>query len=96
MAIVPIKPSSGRDYRLDFPTRSPRGGCLVMPSMARLVPDDELKKTVGTTSVQLTLPHGGVAAGREERFAYQVTDAQTSQPVRDIEPYLGPGGTHSS
>ena len=61
-------------------------------STARLVPDTELRKTVGSMAVQLTLPAGGLAAGREERFAYQVTDARTGQPVRDIEPYLGAWG----
>ena len=61
-------------------------------AQARLVPDDVLKKTIGSMSVQLTLPGGGLVAGREERFAYQVTDAQSGQPVRDIEPYLGAWG----
>jgi hypothetical protein len=64
----------------------------VTASTARLVPDSVLKNTAGTMSVQLALPDGGLVAGREERFAYQVTDARTGRPVRDIEPYLGAWG----
>ena len=61
-------------------------------SMARLVPDDGLKKTVGNMSVQLTLPNGGLVAGRDEKFAYRLTDAGTGQPVHDVEPYLAAWG----
>ena len=61
-------------------------------SMARLVPDDVLRKTAGNMSVQLTLPGSGLVAGRDEKFAYHLTDARTGQPVRDVEPYLGAWG----
>ncbi len=61
-------------------------------SMARLVADDVLRKTAGNMSVQLTLPGSGLVAGRDEKFAYHLTDARTGQPVRDVEPYLGAWG----
>jgi hypothetical protein len=61
-------------------------------SMARLVPDDVLKKDVGSMSVQLTLPGGGLIAGRDEKFSYHLTDARTGKPVSDVEPYLGAWG----
>ena len=61
-------------------------------AMARLVPDVGLRKTVGHLSVQLTLPAGGLVAGRDEKFAYHLTDARTGQPVGDVEPYLGAWG----
>jgi hypothetical protein len=61
-------------------------------SMARLEPDDVLRKTIGNMSVQLSMPEGGLVAGRDEKFGYHLTDARTGQPVRDIEPYLGAWG----
>ena len=61
-------------------------------SMAHLEPDDVFEKTVGNLLVQLSMPEGGLVAGRDEKFGYHLTDARTGQPVRDIEPYLGAWG----
>jgi hypothetical protein len=59
---------------------------------AHLVPDRDLVRTVASMQVELTLPHGGLKAGREEKLFYTLTDAATGAPVTDVEPYLGAWG----
>lgn len=59
---------------------------------ATLTPDPVLRETVGPLSVALSLPPGGVVAGREVTLTYQITDAKTGRPVTDLEPYLGAWG----
>lgn len=61
-------------------------------SSARLLTDRELTKTVGSMRVGLALPQAPLTAGREEMFAFELTDAGTGAPVRDIEPYLAAWG----
>lgn len=61
-------------------------------SGARLTPDRQLTKTFGRMRVQLTLPAAGLAAGREEKFTYSLSDASTGAPISDVEPYLGAWG----
>ena len=61
-------------------------------SAARLVPDRELTKSVRSMRVGLALPEDPLVAGREEMFAFELTDAASGQPVRDIEAYLGAWG----
>lgn len=61
-------------------------------AQARLVPDATLRRTADALDVTLTLPAGGLVAGREERLAYRVRDAVSGAPVEDIEPYLGAFG----
>jgi hypothetical protein len=60
-------------------------------SRASLTPDRRLRKTVGGMTVALAVPADGFAAGREERFACQLSDAGGA-PVTDIEPYLAAWG----
>jgi len=38
------------------------------------------------------LPESPLVAGREEAFAFELTDLETSAPVRDLEPYLAAWG----
>ena len=57
-----------------------------------LIPDTELRKRTGDLAVTLTLPEGGLVAGREETLRYQLEDARTGAPVTDLEPYLGAFG----
>lgn len=64
----------------------------LVSSQARLVPDATLRKVAGDIAVTLTLPAGGLVAGREETLRYQLQDARTGQPVTDVEPYLGAFG----
>lgn len=61
-------------------------------SAAVLVPDRVLTKTAGNMRVELELPDSALAAGREEMFAFHLTDARTGAPVADIEPYLAAWG----
>jgi Heavy metal binding domain len=61
-------------------------------SQARLVPDTTLEKAAGDMKITLTLSAGGLIAGREETFRYQIEDARTGAPVKDVEPYLGAFG----
>ena len=58
---------------------------------AHLVPDTAPREA-GGLRVALTLPAGGLVAGRDEKLRYHVVDARTSQPVSDLEPYLAAFG----
>ena len=42
--------------------------------------------------VSLALPEAPLVAGREEAFAFELTDARTHTPVKDLEPYLAAWG----
>ena len=59
---------------------------------ARLVPDDVLARAAGDMMVSLALPVDGLKAGRDETLRYHVVDAQSRQPVTDLEPYLAAFG----
>lgn len=59
---------------------------------ASLVPDRVLRTRAGDMAVELAVPEDGLAAGREERFAFHLTDRRTGAPVTDIEPYLAAWG----
>ena len=61
-------------------------------SRAALTPDRVLRKPVGDMTVALAVPVDGFAAGREEKFACQLTERRTGAPVTDIEPYLAAWG----
>ncbi|HEY2942191.1 MAG TPA: heavy metal-binding domain-containing protein [Vicinamibacteria bacterium] len=60
-------------------------------SGAHLVPDLR-PKTSGTVTASLSVPAAGLAAGRDEKLVFHVTDAATGAPVTDLEPYLGAFG----
>ena len=64
----------------------------IASSSARLVLDRELTSTVGTMRVSLALPETPLTAGREEKFAFELTDLRTGAPVTDLEPYLAAWG----
>jgi hypothetical protein len=64
----------------------------IATSSARLVPDRNLTSIVGTMRVSLALPETPLTAGREERFAFELTDRRTGAPVTDLEPYLAAWG----
>jgi hypothetical protein len=59
---------------------------------AHLVPDTSLVQTVGGMKLALTLPDGGLVAGRPQTFKYRITDVATGGPVTDLQPYLGTWG----
>jgi hypothetical protein len=61
-------------------------------SGARLVPDLALRKTAGDLVATLQVPGAGLVAGRDEKLVFEVADATTGAPVRDLEPYLGAFG----
>lgn len=58
---------------------------------AHLVPDTAPRQA-GDLRVTLTLPPGGLVAGRDEMLRYHVGDARTNEPVGDLEPYLAAFG----
>jgi hypothetical protein len=104
-AVEVTLPKSG-DYRL-FSDFLPLGGAPqviarnvttagftgdLVSSHASLVPDRNLRKTVDGMAVTLTLPDGGLVAGREEPLRYRLEDAATGAPLTDLEPYLGAFG----
>ncbi|MGH9753264.1 MAG: copper-binding protein [Blastocatellia bacterium] len=49
-------------------------------------------KTVGEMKVQLSPERTPIISGQDVSLKYQLTDAQTGQPVRDLIPYLGAWG----
>lgn len=61
-------------------------------SSARLVPDRDHVKNVGSLRVALALPESPMTAGREELFAFELTDRRTGAAVADLEPYLAAWG----
>ncbi|MBB6733678.1 hypothetical protein [Cohnella zeiphila] len=62
-------------------TKSPR---------EELKPDDRTVKTVGGTTVELSI--GGAEAGKEAVLAYKLKDAASGKDVVDLEPYMGAAG----
>lgn len=64
----------------------------LVASHAPLAVDTTVRRTVGDVAVTLTLPEGGLVAGREETLWYQLEDARTGAPITDLEPYLGAFG----
>jgi hypothetical protein len=54
-------------------------------SAARLTADTSLKRTAGGLAFTLTPPTDGLVAGREEKLSYEIADAKTGAPVRDLE-----------
>jgi hypothetical protein len=64
----------------------------IASSKAQLTPDRDLTKVVDGMKVTLTLGRGGLVAGRDEKFSYQLSDALTGAPVTDVEPYLAAWG----
>ena len=59
---------------------------------AHLAADDLEPKTAGSLKVSLSLPADGLAAGRDEKLVYHVSDAKTGNPVTDLQPYLAAYG----
>jgi hypothetical protein len=57
----------------------------------QLVPD-LAPRVAGGLRVSLTLPPGGLVAGRDETLRYHIVDAATAAPVTDLEPYLAAFG----
>ena len=64
----------------------------LMSQRARLFPDETLTKAAGGLRVTLTLPAGGLVAGRDEKLRYHIVDAADGTPATDIEPYLAAFG----
>ena len=61
-------------------------------SQAHLTPDTILRKVADDVAVTLLLPASGLVAGRDETLRFELADAVTGEPLRDIEPYLGAFG----
>lgn len=64
----------------------------IASSSAKLVADREFTSTVGSMRVSLALPESPLVAGREETFAFELSDRRTGAPVKDLEPYLAAWG----
>jgi hypothetical protein len=58
----------------------------------RLEPDTELSKTVGELTATLSLDPPTFVAGLYGHLEFHLTDARTSRPVTDLQPYLGAFG----
>jgi hypothetical protein len=64
-------------------------------AMPSLMPDETLMKTIDGMRVELVLgggSDGAPVAGLFVPLKYRLTDAQTGEPVQDLEPYLGAWG----
>ena len=61
-------------------------------SLPHLVAETDPLRTAGDMRVSLTLPSGGLVAGREEKLQYRIIDSASGEPVTDLEPYLAAFG----
>jgi hypothetical protein len=61
-------------------------------SIAKLVPDQTLVKTVEGTRFELTLDPEKPFAGKPAELKYKLFDAKSNKPVSDLKPYLGAWG----
>jgi ssDNA-binding Zn-finger/Zn-ribbon topoisomerase 1 len=68
--------------------RAPRGGAHA----AALVPDASFTKTIDGMKISLDWGGAKLVAGAFVRLKYDIKDALTGAPVRDLEPYLGAWG----
>ncbi len=64
----------------------------LLSAQARLVPDKVLTKTVDGTRFELHFEPAQPFAGKPAELRYHLVDAQTGQPVSDLQPYLGAWG----
>src|SRR5262245_35119503 len=64
----------------------------LLSARARLTPDKQLTKTVDGTRFELHFEPAQPFAGRPAVLRYHLVDAQTGQPVSDLQPYLGAWG----
>jgi hypothetical protein len=62
------------------------------PARAALVADTSFTKTIEGMKISLDWGGGELTPGAFVRLKYRLTDAQTGEPVRDLEPYLGAWG----
>jgi len=67
--------------------RAPRGAVA-----AALVPDASFTKTIDGMKISLEWGGAELVPGAFVRLKYQLADARTGEPVRDLEPYLGAWG----
>ena len=61
-------------------------------AQAQLEPDKILTKTLDEMRVELTLNPAEPVAGRPASLKYHLTDENTGEPVRDLQPYLAAWG----
>jgi Heavy metal binding domain len=64
----------------------------VISSQAKITPDKTLSKTLDGMRFELKFDPAAPIAGKEAVLKYHITDAQTGQPVTNIQPYLGAWG----
>jgi Heavy metal binding domain len=58
-------------------------------SIPQLEPDAEWNKETDGVKVELTLPRQQLFAGEQLELPFQFTDAKTSEPIHDLQRYLG-------
>ncbi|MCZ8522829.1 MULTISPECIES: hypothetical protein [Paenibacillus] len=97
---ITTKLPAGGEYKL-FADYVPAGGSATTgsewvkaegtaPAARPLEPDSQLTRTVEGKEVTLTT--GTLAAGQEVMLTFHLSDAETKQPIRNLEPYLGAVG----
>lgn len=64
----------------------------LLAGTVRLKPDSVFEKVVNGMKVVLRLDPAEIIAGRPATLKYELTDAKTGEPVRDLLPYLGAWG----
>jgi hypothetical protein len=85
-------PKGGAPQFLGRPLVTARFDGDLDSARAPLVPDSSLTKTAGSLSVRVSLEPATLIAGQNGHFTYTLVDGSTSQPVTDLEPYLGAFG----
>src|ERR1700754_162490 len=61
-------------------------------SQARLVPDTTLTKTIAGIGYELSLKPSTPVAGKTATLKYKLTDEESGEPIKDLQPYLGAWG----
>ena len=64
----------------------------LLAGQPRLKPDTSLTKVADGLKVALTLEPQDIIAGQPVTLKYNLTDAQSGQPIKDLVPYLGAWG----
>ena len=59
---------------------------------ARLEPDAQLKKTIGSIAASVEIEPSTPIAGQYGHLRFTLTDATTGAPIADLQPYLGAFG----
>ena len=85
-------PSGGAAQLIAHPVVTAGYGGDLASSRARLVPDNQLRKTVGDITATVSFDPPAFVAGLYGHLKFMLTDTRTGLPVTDLQTYLGAFG----